>query len=754
MRGGNLDGHQDPGDGSDSGMKPVSKAHRKSSRSSRNLSPGRRNSSDVIQDTRRRLDLPELLERVSGFASSRPGKELQSRMVPTTSMEQARSLLEETEELRIRMAAGFQLQVKGIVDLRSVLSADSVIKKGVLDGTILIAVWTVLDRSRRLKVSLPADESPRLTERSARLTDLPELRQSLETSLDVTGEILDGASDALARLRQESQDISKKIRSWLEDNSDRSPWKKALQENVITPRHGRLCWAVRAECRNLVRGVVHGESSSGQTLFIEPESVVRLGDQAQRVKDAEIQEMRRILAELTRQVHLRRELILQLWTQLVELDAAQARARFADAFGCIAPELEEGRLIELKGARHPLLMWRERGQHDNRSVDLERARQAVVPLDIKLAPSCYQVVVTGPNTGGKTLVLKTVGLLSLMVACGIPVPAESGTRIPIFEKILADIGDEQSLQQDLSTFSSHVTVVSEILQTCSSKSLVLLDELGSGTDPQEGAPLAEAVLDKLYERGTLTVVTTHLGRLKEYAYRRRKCENASMEFDPLLLAPTFRLLIGLPGRSNALVIAERIGMPVDVVDRARERSQEDSAIDSELIDAMQRSQKDLERRIREAEKHLELAKKHQEEAARQEDEAHQIRSAIEYEFERAEEDRVATVVKKIGKALDQIGDLTGERAQALLQAREVLQHSLGETRLSQKRLDTARGLRKGDPVFVPRLQQVCEVRKINKEKQRLVVDLNGVSTEVTFSDISWVLPPPGFQAWWSCEEGQ
>lgn len=745
MEGGNLDGQENVGKSQDQ-KRRKSKARR----SRRPNSPA--SSAEVIQDSHRRLDLPELLNTVAGFATSRIGKEHMSRVIPTSSMEQARALLEETEELRGRFSEGFTLQIAEIADLRSVLGDDAVTKKGVLDGSTLVSVWKVLDRARGLKSSLPAEECPRLTERSQRLKDLPELRQSLEISLASTGEVLDEASDELTKLRQDSQEVTQQIRRWFEENSERSPWKKALQGNVITPRHGRYCWAVRAECRNQVRGVVHGESASGHTLFIEPEAVIRWGDQAQRIEESELQEIRRILADLTRQVHLRRELILELWNELVELDAAQARARFADALGCTAPQLEEGRSLELRGARHPLLMWRERGQRLDSSIDLGKVREDVIPLDLQLSPSRYQVVVTGPNTGGKTLVLKTVGLFSLMVACGIPVPAEKGTRIPVFDKVLADIGDEQSLEQDLSTFSSHVTIVSEILQSCSSKSLVLLDELGSGTDPQEGAPLAEAVLDKLYERGTLTVVTTHLGRLKEYAYRRKKCENASMEFDPVLLAPTFRLLVGLPGRSNALVIAERIGMPVDVVERARERSQEEDAIDSDVIDAMQRSQKDLERRVREAEKHLEAARNHQQEAARQEQEAYQARGAIEYELERIEESRVSKMVKMIEQALDEIGELTGERGQALARTRKVLQETLGETRLAEKRMKTAQGLSKGDAVFVPRLQQVCVVKKINKEKKRLVVDLNGVSTEVEFSAISWVLPPPGFQTWWSCDE--
>ncbi|MGE4619430.1 MAG: hypothetical protein AAEJ04_06425, partial [Planctomycetota bacterium] len=623
-----MDGSQDRSDQKDPRKKSGTPSRRSPQRGGSKRPTRQGASSQVIQDTQRRLDLPELLELVASFASSHPGKDHVRKTIPTSSGDQARALLEETQELRLRFAAGLRLEIGGLSDLKTVLADDSMARSGVLDGKVLVSVWKVLDRSRGLKSVLPDDESPCLTERSSRLTDVPELRQILEKSFDVAGEIQDEASEVLTKIRSDSETMARKIRHWMEENGESSPWKKALQGNVITPRNGRLCWAVRAECRNQVRGVVHGESASGQTLFIEPEPVVRFGDQAQRLRNAEIQEIRRILAELTRQVHLRRNLILNLWIHLVELDALQARARFADALGCVAPEISTGRELQLNGARHPLLMWRERGSSQHLEIDLDAAQNAVVPLDLELHRSRYQVVVTGPNTGGKTVILKTVGLLSLMVGCGIPVPAEEGTRIPVFDMILADIGDEQSLQQDLSTFSSHVTVVSEILQKCSSKSLVLLDELGSGTDPQEGAPLAEAVLDKLYERGTLTVVTTHLGRLKEYAYRRRKCENASMEFDPVLLAPTFRLLIGLPGRSNALVIAERIGMPADVVDRARERSQDDEVIDSEVIDAMQRSQKDLERRVREAGNHRSQARKHQEEAAREKDEAYRVRVAM------------------------------------------------------------------------------------------------------------------------------
>jgi DNA mismatch repair protein MutS2 len=282
---------------------------------------------------------------------------------------------------------------------------------------------------------------------------------------------------------------------------------------------------------------------------------------------------------------------------------------------------------------------------------------------------------------------------------------------------------------------------------------VLLDEVGSGIDPLEGAPLAEAVLDVLYERGTLTLVTTHLGRLKEYAYRRRKCENASMEFDPEKLAPTFRIVVGLPGRSNALVIAERIGMPSEVVESARRASRDQDAVDHEVVDAMQRAQKDLERRSREAEGHRKRALHHSQEIARQGQEAEKARSALEYELERVEELKISTAVAHIRHALDQLGELPGAKGDALSDAHVALAQALESTDLAVRRLDTARSLGKGDAVFIPRFQKVCEVRKINKEKQRLVVLINGVATDISFAEISWVLPPPGFEIWWKCDEG-
>ena len=703
-------------------------------------------------DSERRLELSELLRLVSASASTRVGKDRITELQPETSPSIVRSRLAEVGELTTRLKDGLQLGLSGLGDLSKILGRDGSSGGQLLDGPQLSIVARVLDRARSLRRVLEEDEYPHLKQRALKLTDLPALRERLENTLSSHGEIMDSASSKIFDLRKEARALEKEIKEWLESQRDKSPWKKFLQSSVITPRNGRFCWSVRAECRHQIRGVVHAESASGQTLFLEPEQVVRTGNKLQRVQERIQQEQRRILGELSREVWLKHEKVMELWNHLVELDVIQAKSKFAQSLGCEIPEIVEERDLLLIQARHPLLIWRELEIHGHDDRGLEKAYETITHLDLQLKPNRYQLVVTGPNTGGKTVVLKTVGLLSMMVACGLPVPVSPGSRIPVFDQIFADIGDEQSLQQDLSTFSAHVTIVASILQSSTSRSLVLLDELGSGTDPLEGAPLAEAVLDGLYEKGTMALVTTHLGRLKEYAYRRRKCENAAMEFDPEKLAPTYKLKVGLPGRSNALVIAERIGMPADVVSVARERSEKETGIDPEVIEGLRRSQSDLERRVREAQQHGDKAKQLARDVEQQSIDQRNTRGALEYEMERSEEQRVHSVIDQVESALNRIGELTGERGVVLSELRSLLEDSRSGTRLNQRRLESARSLRKGDSVFVPRLQQVCEVKKINKEKQKLGVLLNGIATEVQFSEISWVLPPPGFQVWWDCDE--
>jgi len=558
-----------------------------------------------ISDSHRRLELKEVLNLVSLHATTSSGRLRIANQEPFESAEEVREGLAEVAEIRLRLNSGLDLLLRGLGDLGTILATEAGGKNALLDGIHLANVARVLDRARALREALDDPEFPRLSHRARQLVDLPTLRERLEQTIDSSGELLDEASEALLDLRLQAGVQEEEIRQWLEKNRELSPWKKFLQGPVITPRNGRLCWAVRLECRHQVRGVIHGESASGQTLFVEPEPMVRKGHQLQKIHDKIVQEQRRIIAELCREIWAKSGKIVALWDHLVKLDIAQAKALFADNFGCQVPEISDHRELVLHEARHPLLIWREI-QDRNRKINLPEkvseevltgALEAITPLSLHLHSQQFQLVVTGPNTGGKTVVLKTAGVLALMASCAIPVPADETSQIPCFDAIHVDIGDEQSVLQDLSTFSSHVAIVSQILKCATSKSLVLLDELGSGTDPLEGAALAEAVLDRLYQRGVLTVVTTHIGRLKEYAYRRKKCENAAMEFDPIKLAPTYRLKVGLPGRSNALVIAERLGMPEDVVDAAREHSERETGLDPEVIEGLRRSQSELDRKV-------------------------------------------------------------------------------------------------------------------------------------------------------------
>ena len=736
----------------------------KGQRSGRKRTPKRnplRESSkqSVLNAAMRRLELDQVLQLLSLHATTSAGRQRLQSLSPQNSAEQMRRGLTIVEEIGTLIGNGFDPGLRGIGNLGSILQRSGE-GSSLLDAPQLANVFKVLDRSRALRGTLAECDLPHLMEISQRLTDLPALREKLERAVDFSGEILDEASEALLDLRMQAGELEREIREWMESHRELSPWKKFLQGSVITPRNGRLCWAVRVECRHQVRGVVHGESASGQTLFVEPEPVVRKGHQLQRVQDRILQEKRRIIADLSREVWLKSTQVIQLWEQLIELDMIQAKARFAKNLNCSIPEISEDRVLRLVQARHPLLIWRQLQQQGNPvslpdavpAENLKTAIDEIVPLDLQLNGGQFQLVVTGPNTGGKTVVLKTAGLLSLMASCSIPVPVEEGTTIPCFDAVHVDIGDEQSLQQDLSTFSSHIAIISEILEFSTSKSLVLIDELGSGTDPLEGAALAESVLDRLYERGTFTVVTTHIGRLKEYAYRRKKCGNAAMEFDPEKLAPTYQLKIGLPGKSNALVIAEKLGMPEEVISRARELSEKETGIDPEVLEGLRRSQSDLERKVQEAEAQGEKARLMVEEVEATGQEQQRMKAALEYELERIEEIRVREVIDLVQEQLTQLGDLQGERGEAVRALKQQLERSRADTRLQQRRLETARSLRKGDAVFVPRLQKVCEIKKINKEKQKLIVVLNGVDTEVQFQEISWVLPPPGFDLWWYCDE--
>lgn len=408
-----------------------------------------------------------------------------------------------------------------------------------------------------LQIEERAELYPAFAEFVGFVADLPNLEADLKRSIGDHGEVLDSASDALRTIRRQLRTAQSRAAERIRRYLTSADSVTALQELLVTTRDGRYVVPVRADRRTQLPGVVHDTSASGQTLFVEPTEMVELNNRVRELEAAEQHEIDRILAALSAAVAVEADRLEATLDALAAIDLSLAKARFASQARLHEPvivdhESPHGRRIALRRARHPLL-----------------DPATAVPIDLTLGDSFRVLVITGPNTGGKTVALKTVGLLALMTQAGLFIPADEGSQLPVFDGVFADIGDEQSIEQSLSTFSSHTVRVVAALRAISPDSLVLFDELGAGTDPEEGAALARAIIERLLEAGCLAVGTTHYSELKSFAYATPGVENASVEFDVATLSPTYRLLVGVPGRSNALAIAGRLGMPPEILDRAR-----------------------------------------------------------------------------------------------------------------------------------------------------------------------------------------
>jgi DNA mismatch repair protein MutS2 len=402
------------------------------------------------------------------------------------------------------------------------------------------------------------------------LVDLSPLAAKLHHAVDREGNVLDTASPELRSIRRKLETAQSRLRDRL-DSMVKSPTvQKYLQEPLVTQRAGRFCLPVKSECRGQVPGVVHDQSASGATLFIEPLAAVETSNEITRLERQEQAEVEKILRELSQQVGKHSQDLAMALAAAGEIDFALARGKLALAMDGSEPEISGDNCLEIINGRHPLLPAGE-----------------VVPITITLGREYSVLVITGPNTGGKTVTLKTVGLFSLMAQCGLWLPASPGSRVPVYSNIFADIGDEQSIEQSLSTFSSHMTNIVKILAQADSRSLVLLDELGAGTDPAEGAALATALLDRLKCSGISVVATTHYSELKAYAWTEPGVQNASVEFDVETLRPTYRLMIGTPGKSNAFEIALRLGLNAQVVEKARKLLTSDTRRTEDLLAALE-----------------------------------------------------------------------------------------------------------------------------------------------------------------------
>lgn len=522
----------------------------------------------------RTLEFDKILVRLAEHTSFSAGRELALALQPTDDLRLACEWLAETTEARALLAQKMDVHLGGVRDVRSLLPLAE--RAVTLVPTDLLDIRHMLTRARAIRRTLTrlSGQFPRLAEIAARIEPCDSLVDEIGRCINERGEVLDSASPALARIRSEKRVVHARLMSLLERLVTSPEYAPYLQEAIITQRQGRYVIPLRAEFKGRIPGLVHDQSTSGATLFIEPLAAVELNNRWREKELEEEQEIRRVLMALTELVADEAPYIRQTVEALASLDLIFAKARYAEQLAAIEPELVPFQAPDRQGrARNSNQRQGEPEAilHPGSVIDLRRARHpllnpdTVVPIDVHLGDDYFILVITGPNTGGKTVTLKTVGLLALMAQAGLHIPAAPGSRLSLFTNIYADIGDEQSIEQSLSTFSSHLSNIIRILANADEHSLVLLDELGAGTDPEEGSALARALLSHLLQRRITTLATTHYSELKLYAHNTPGVRNASVEFDLETLAPTYELSIGLPGRSNALAIARRLGLNPEIV---------------------------------------------------------------------------------------------------------------------------------------------------------------------------------------------
>ncbi len=586
-----------------------------------------------------KLEFPKVLTQLAGYTDFSAGKELALALMPLTDHREIRRQLTLTTEARTLLSESPGIALGGAHDLRPIVTATG---RGVVlaPGELLDVRDTLVSaRTIRRYIMRVERQFPHLADIAARLVPCPAIEAEIGRCLDERGEMRDNASVELARIRREERIAHGRIQDKLQRIISSPKTVPYLQEALITQREGRYVIPLKADFKGRIRGIVHDVSASGATIFIEPLAVVELNNAWRELQLQEQEEMQRILRQLSAQIAAQANEIIATVEALAELDLVFAKARYAEAIHATCPTIVTDSpgtpTIRLIGARHPLL-----------------DPTTVVPIDIALDDDVHVLVITGPNTGGKTVTLKTMGLLAAMAQAGLHLPVEPGSALTPFRSIYADIGDEQSIEQSLSTFSAHLTNILSFLDKADAHSLILLDELGAGTDPAEGAALARALLDHFRQRGATTFVATHYPELKTYAQLTPGVCNACVEFDPETLSPTYTLTIGLPGRSNAFAIAERLGMPATIVQAARRLvSPDDMRVEDMLTDLHQ----------------LRL------QAVQERDEAHAARKEAE------------RLVHQLQQRLDHIEE---ERRVLLAQAQEEIAAELEELRAE------ARGLRR------------------------------------------------------------
>jgi DNA mismatch repair protein MutS2 len=680
--------------------------------------------SPIHQETLTLLEWPRLCQHLSTFAATKLGRSLALELGLPATQDQTLELLAQTQELyELENRLNVSLPFDGVEDIRDALARADL--QGILSGPELLEVATTLAGARQLRRTIddqPPEEVPTLLALVSELRTYPDLEKEIYRCIDDRGRVTDRANPRLAGIREKQRSTRDQIQTSLQRILNRQ--NNAIQEAVITQRDGRYVIPVKATHKDLVPGIVHDTSTSGVTLYVEPQSTVNANNQLRQLLRQEQAEEEAVRRELSGAIAACGEDLVQLVEICTVLDLATARSRYAYWLGANPPrfvdwgkanQTEPSEPIVLRNLQHPLLVWQAK----------QEAGQDVVPIDLKIQPQTRVVAITGPNTGGKTVTLKTLGLAALMAKAGMYVPAREPVELPWFEQILTDIGDEQSLQQSLSTFSGHIRRIGRILAALAAdpNSLVLLDEVGAGTDPSEGSALAIALLQALADRAVLSVATTHFGELKALKYQDARFENASVEFDDQSLSPTYRLLWGIPGRSNALAIARRLGLDPMVIDTAQQYVGGQREDLNQVIAGLETQRREQEAKAQEADRLIKQAEFLYEQVSQKADKLRSQEKDLKQQQEAAVQAAIGEAKSEIAKVIRKLqkGAVTGQDAQKATQ--QIDQLSTQYIPTHPKVLEAKKGWRPkvGDRVRLPRLNQKGDVLALADDGESLTV---------------------------------
>jgi DNA mismatch repair protein MutS2 len=686
------------------------------------------------------LEYDKVRNIVAAHAASATGRSVIAALQPDANVQVVGTLLRETREFMQILRAGDTPPLDGILDIGPAIEQLRV-TGSMLSPSELLNTATTLGAGRRVKVFFQkfegkgrgtAQPAPLLCIKAAAIQPLKQLEDAVFAAVDDKGEVRDSASPALRRIRKQltrvREDILDRMSGILQD----SGYQKVIQEPVITIRDDRYVLPLKPNFRQGLKGVVHGQSGSRATLFVEPLDVLEQNNRLAELRMDEREEVERVLRELTAVLAKEADRIEATSGALAGIDAVYAKARFGMAYECTVPELSAHGGIRLRGARHPLLAAK---------AGAGAGHDGITPNDIMLDPAQRALILSGPNAGGKTVILKTVGLLCLLTQAGLPITAAEGSELPCFGSIFADIGDEQSLEENLSTFSSHVSQIAGILRQAGADSLVLLDELGSGTDPAEGAGLGAAVLESLIGRGCVTVVTTHHNALKLFGSRTSGAANAAMEFDPQTLKPTYRLIAGRPGRSYGLDMAARLGVPDDVVRNARARLDDDDARLDQLLKQVEEDSRRLTTEREALEQALGAARKEQSEAAAALRTAREEARAIKIKARAEAKETLASLRLKL-RDLSRVAALGPAEVKKTGNEVEVLGRRL-EPDASEALPEvpaSGRDIRAGDTVRVARLNETGRV--LGLHRGMLELEVGGKKIKLSSAEVTPVALTP------------